>query len=105
AVGALFGALTNFMLARTNIDAANLAYPWTVGSLNARSASTVALLAACLAVFLPIAKILGRHLQLLRFSDTVAIALGTHVRHTRLAILIVTVFLTATAVAVAGPVG
>lgn len=105
AVGALFGALTNFMLARTDIDSANLAYPWTVGSLNARSASTVAVLAACLAVCLPIAKVLGRQLQLLRFSDAVAIGLGTHVRRTRLAILVVTVFLTATAVAVAGPVG
>lgn len=105
AVGALFGALTNFMLARTDIDAANLAYPWTVGSLNARSAATVAMLGACLVICLPIAKILGRHLQLLRFSDTVAVSLGTNVRYTRLAILIVTVFLTAFAVAVAGPVG
>lgn len=105
AIGALFGALTNFMLARTDIDSANLAYPWTVGSLNARSASTVAVLAVCLLVCLPIAKALGRHLQLLRFSDAIAIGLGTHVRNTRLAILVVTVFLTATAVAVVGPVG
>ncbi|NYT22268.1 iron ABC transporter permease [Alcaligenaceae bacterium] len=105
AIGALFGAITNFMLARTDIDAANLAYPWTVGSLNARSATTVATLAACLAVCLPIAKILGRDLQLLRFSDAIAIGLGTRLRRTRIAILIVTVFVTATAVAVAGPVG
>lgn len=105
AVGALFGALTNFMLARTDIDSANLAYPWTVGSLNARSASTVMVLAGCLALCLPVAKILGRQLQLLRFSDAVAIGLGTDVRRTRLAILVVTVILTATAVAVAGPVG
>src|SRR5690606_20197444 len=105
AIGALFGAVTNFMLARTDIDSANLAYPWTVGSLNARSASTVAMLALCLAICLPIAKVLGRDLQLLRFSDTVAIGLGTRVRRTRIAILIVTVFLTATAVAVVGPVG
>ena len=105
AVGALFGALTNFMLARTDIDSANLAYPWTVGSLNARSASTVMVLAASLAICLPIAKVLGRQLQLLRFSDAVAIGLGTNVRLTRLAILVVTVILTATAVAVAGPVG
>lgn len=105
AVGALFGALTNFMLARTNIDSANLAYPWTVGSLNARAPSTVIMLAACLAVCLPAAKMLGRDLQLLRFSDHVAVSLGTRVKRTRLAILVVTVLLTAAAVAVAGPVG
>src|SRR5690606_6452490 len=104
AVGALFGALTNFMLARTSIDAANLAYPWTVGSLNARSSSTVMVLAGCLLLCLPLAKALARQLQLLRFSDAIAIGLGVHVRRTRLAILVVTVLLTATAVAVAGPV-
>lgn len=105
AIGALFGALTSFMLARTDIDSANLAYPWTVGSLNARSPSTVVVLAVCLAVCLPIAKVLGRQLQLLRFSDAVATGLGTPVQRTRVAILVVTVFLTACAVAVAGPVG
>lgn len=62
-------------------------------------------LAGSLALCLPVAKILGRQLQLLRFSDAVAIGLGTDVRRTRLAILVVTVILTATAVAVAGPVG
>ena len=105
AVGALFGAITNFMLARTGIDSANLAYPWTVGSLNARSMPTVMLLAACLTVCLPVAKLLGRELQLLRFSEAIAIGLGSRVRRTRIAILAVTVVLTATAVSVAGPVG
>jgi len=105
AVGALFGALTNFMLARTDMDSANLAYPWTVGSLNARSASTVAVLAVAVAIGLPLAKLLGRELTLLRFSDAVAAGLGSRVRRTRLATLAVTVLLTATAVAVAGPAG
>ncbi|BBI52669.1 hypothetical protein HORIV_50900 [Vreelandella olivaria] len=37
-VGAVFGAVTQLMLARVAIDTANAAYPWTVGSLNARPA-------------------------------------------------------------------
>ena len=105
AVGALFGALTNFMLARTDMDSANLAYPWTVGSLNARSASTVSVLAVAVVIGLPLAKLLGKELELLRFSDAVAAGLGSQVRRTRLATLAVTVLVTATAVAVAGPVG
>lgn len=105
AIGALFGALTNFMLARTDMDSANLAYPWTVGSLNARAPASVLMLAVCLAICLPAAKLLGRQLQLLRFSDAVAVGLGAQMKRTRIAILIVTVFLTAFAVAVAGPVG
>src|SRR5690606_35483177 len=60
AVGAVFGALTNLMLARSDMDSANLAYPWTVGSLNARPAQAVWLLALGFAVCLPIAKYLGR---------------------------------------------
>src|SRR5690606_29710698 len=105
ALGALFGAVTNFMLARADIDSANLAYPWTVGSLNARAPSTVLLLALCLAVCLPAAKLMGRQLQLLRFSETVAIGLGSRVRCVRIGVLIITVALTATAVSVAGPIG
>ena len=105
ALGALFGALTNFMLARTDMDSANLAYPWTVGSLNARSPSSVLVLAASLLALLPVAKTMGRELQLLRFSDAVAVGLGSKLTYVRMILLAVTVVLTATAVAVAGPVG
>ncbi|WP_313549701.1 iron ABC transporter permease [Pseudomonas sp.] len=104
-VGALFGALTNLMLARSSIDAANQAYPWTVGSLNARSPASVQLLAIGLLIGLPLAKILGRTLEVLRFSDSVAIGLGVRIRLARVQILMLTVLLTALAVAVAGPVG
>ncbi|WP_314410107.1 iron ABC transporter permease [Pseudomonas kuykendallii] len=105
AIGAVFGALTNLMLARTDMDAANQAYPWTVGSLNARPAQAVWLLAAGLAVCLPLAKYLGRALDLMRFSDSVAVGLGVRLGAMRLLTLIVTVALTALGVAVAGPVG
>ncbi len=105
AIGVLFGALTNLMLARTDIDAANAAYPWTVGSLNARPAQAVLLLGIGLAVGLPVAKLLVRPLMLMRFSDNVAVGLGTRLRLMRLLTLALTVWLTALAVAVVGPVG
>lgn len=105
AIGVLFGALTNLMLARTDIDAANAAYPWTVGSLNARPAQAVYLLGLGLLVGLPAAKMLTRPLALMRFSDNVAIGLGTRLGLMRVLTLSVTVWLTALAVAVVGPVG
>lgn len=105
AIGVLFGALTNLMLARTDIDAANAAYPWTVGSLNARPAQAVYLLGIGLAIGLPVAKLLTRPLTLMRFSDNVAIGLGTRLRLMRILTLTLTVWLTALAVAVVGPVG
>lgn len=104
-IGVLFGALTNLMLARADIDAANAAYPWTVGSLNARPAQSIALLGIGLALALPLAKLLIRPLALMRFSDNVALGLGARLRLTRLLTLALTVWLTALAVAVVGPVG
>ena len=82
--GALFGALTNLMLARSDMDAANAAYPWTVGSLNARPADSVLLLGIGLAVGLPLAKLLVNALSLMRFSDNVAIGLGVRLQRMRL---------------------
>ncbi|TWI55560.1 iron complex transport system permease protein [Pseudomonas duriflava] len=105
AVGALFGALTNLMLARTDMDSANQAYPWTVGSLNARPAQAVWLLGIGLLAGLPVAKYLGRALTLMRFSDSVATGLGVPLKRMRVMTLLLTVFLTALAVAVVGPVG
>lgn len=105
AIGALFGALTNLMLARSDMDAANAAYPWTVGSLNARPADSVLLLGIGLALGLPLAKLLINALSLMRFSDSVAIALGVRLQLMRLLTLILCVWLTALAVAVVGPVG
>ncbi|MFH6597284.1 FecCD family ABC transporter permease [Ectopseudomonas khazarica] len=105
AIGALFGALTNLMLARSDMDAANAAYPWTVGSLNARPADSVLLLGIGLALGLPLAKLLINALSLMRFSDSVAIGLGVRLQLMRLFTLILCVWLTALAVAVVGPVG
>ena len=105
AIGALFGALTNLMLARSDMDAANAAYPWTVGSLNARPADSVLLLGIGLAAGLPLAKLLANALSLMRFSDSVAIGLGVRLQRMRLLTLALCVWLTALAVAVVGPVG
>ena len=97
--------LTNLMLARADIDAANAAYPWTVGSLNARPPLAVWLLAGGLALGLPAARLLTRPLALMRFSDSVAIGLGVRLGAMRIATLALSVALTGLAVAVAGPVG
>ena len=105
AVGVFFGALTNLMLARTGIDSANQAYPWTVGSLNARPALSVGLLALGLFLCVPVAKYVARALDQLRLSDAVAMGLGVNIARTRLLVLVLTVVLTGLAVAVAGPVG
>ncbi|WP_425591750.1 FecCD family ABC transporter permease [Halomonas getboli] len=104
-VGAVFGAVTQLLLARVDIDTANQAYPWTVGTLNARPGDAVAVLAVGLALGWPLAMALARSLSLMRFSDAVARGLGVGLRRRRAQTLGLSVLLTALAVAVAGPVG
>ncbi|QJQ97138.1 MULTISPECIES: iron chelate uptake ABC transporter family permease subunit [Halomonadaceae] len=104
-VGAVFGALTQLLLARVSIDVANAAYPWTVGTLNARPQSAVTTLAVGLPLGLMAALWLARALSVMRFSESVAQGLGQPVNRRRHQALILSVVLTALAVAVAGPVG
>lgn len=104
-VGAVFGAITQLLLARVAIDTANAAYPWTVGSLNARSGGSVQLLGIGLALGFVAALALARSLTVLRFSEATASGLGINTGARRIQILLLSVILTALAVAVAGPVG
>lgn len=104
-IGAIAGAVTQVMLSRVAIDAANAAYPWTVGSLNARSGNSVLVLAIGLAAGYAILMLITRALNTLQFSDAVAIALGTRLKATRILGLALSVLLTGLAVSVCGPVG
>ena len=104
-VGAIFGALTQLMLTRVSIDAANAAYPWTVGSLNARPDHAVLSLSLALPPALLAGIWLTRSLTVLRLSDAVATGLGVATSRCRMIALGIAVILTGLAVAVAGPVG
>lgn len=104
-VGAIFGSLTSYMLARAPIDSSNAAYGWTVGSLNARGAESARILAIGLLVGAPLALALGRYLLVMRMSDRVATGLGLRVGVVRFAALGVSITLSALSVSVAGPVG
>ncbi len=104
-IGAIAGAVTQVMLSRVAIDSANAAFPWTVGSLNARSTTAVITLAFGLVIGWVTALLLGPSLNTLQFSDPVAINLGTRLARVRALSLACAVLLTGLAVAVAGPVG
>ncbi|MGQ7299055.1 FecCD family ABC transporter permease [Marinobacter nauticus] len=104
-IGAIAGAVTQVMLSRVAIDAANAAYPWTVGSLSARSGQSVLVLGIGLAAGYLVLMSLSRALDTLQFTDSVAIALGTRLKATRIIGLGLSVMLTGLAVSVCGPVG
>ncbi|WP_240616468.1 FecCD family ABC transporter permease [Marinobacter fuscus] len=104
-IGAIAAAITQVMLSRVAIDDANAAYPWTVGSLNARNPESVKVLAAGLALGYLVLMAITRALNTLQFADAVAIALGTRLKATRILGLGLSVLLTGLAVSVCGPVG
>jgi iron complex transport system permease protein len=104
-VGAALGALTQLLLARAPIDAANQAFPWTVGSLNTRSPLAVALVGAGVAGALPVAVVLGRQLRMVRLADPVVVGLGLRVGRVRVAVIAVAVVTAGLSIAAAGPLG
>ena len=105
AIGAISGAITQVMLSSVSVDTANAAYPWTIGSLNARSEGSVQLLGYGLVAGYLLSLLLGRALSVLQLPEAVAMGLGIHPGRTRLVGLSLSVLLTGLAVAVAGPVG
>ncbi len=104
-IGAIAGAGTQLILSWVAIDDANAAFPWTIGSLNARSPDAFKLLCAGLALGVFFAYRLAKGLNALRLSETVPTTLGFNIKRLRAASLVLAVFLTGLAVAVAGPVG
>lgn len=104
-IGAIAGAITQLILSSVALDDANAAFPWTIGSLNARTPEALTLLLIGLLVcWLPALR-LSKGLNVLRLSETIPISLGINVKRLRALSLILAVILTGLAVAVAGPVG
>jgi iron complex transport system permease protein len=104
-VGAIAGAITQLLLSQVAIDIANAAYPWTVGSLSARSSLMINVLGIGLFLSLIGCLLLTHFFSLMPFSDAVVTGLGSSMKKLRITALTLSVVLTGLAVSVAGPVG
>lgn len=104
-IGAIAGAVTQLLLSQVAVDTANAAYPWTVGSLSARSGLMVSILGVGVLVSLISCLLLTHFFSLMPFSDAVVTGLGSNMKRLRVVALSLSVLLTGLAVAVAGPVG
>lgn len=101
---AMLLALVQYLLTRAQLDQAQAAQVWIVGSLNSRGWENVVPVAVALAVLLPVTVALGRKLDLLEMGDDTARALGVNVESTRLLLVLLAVALCAVATASAGPI-
>lgn len=102
AVGAVISAITSMMLLFGEINDVQQAYVWLTGSVYGRNWEHVRSLAGWLLVFLPVAFLMARSLNILNLGDEIARSLGMRVEWQRGLLLVVSVALAAVAVAVAG---
>jgi iron complex transport system permease protein len=103
-VTAMLTSVTQYLLVRAEIFEAQRAVVWLTGSLNGRGWDQVRPAGVALAVLLPVAVGLARHLRLLELGDDTARGLGGRVEPARGALLLTAVALAAVATASAGPV-
>ncbi len=100
----MLSALTSYLLTQAQIFDAQKATVWLTGSLNGRDWQHVRSIGWALAVLVPVALALSRHLRILELGDDTARALGSRVELGRGLLLVTGVVLAAVAVAAAGPV-
>lgn len=97
-------AARSYLLTRANLDVAQTAQVWLLGSLDGRGWDYVRPLAAVLVVLVPLTAIVAPRLSILELGDEAAGGLGLRVERSRLALLSCAVALAAIATAAAGPV-
>jgi iron complex transport system permease protein len=103
-VGAMLVALNSYLISRAQLDAAQSAAIWLVGTLNGRTWDYVRLLGIALALLVPPLLILGARLRMLEMGDDSAQALGVPVGRSRLLLVVLAVAVCAVATAATGPV-
>lgn len=104
-VAALMSALTTMMIIFSPRNDAGQAYLWMTGSVYAASWQKVALLLPWTIALLPAALLLTRHVNVQQLGDEVAIGAGSAVQRTRFMLLLISVGLAGSAVAVGGGIG
>jgi iron complex transport system permease protein len=101
-ITALASAVTSFAIAFSDLHAASQAMVWLVGSVYGRSWEQLGPLVGWMAIFGPLACLLGRELDVLALGDDLAGSLGSRVERGRGLLLLCAVALAAAAVATAG---
>ncbi|ADD44157.1 FecCD family ABC transporter permease [Stackebrandtia nassauensis] len=97
-------SITELVLARQNLHAAQGLLTWTLGYLNGRDYASALPVLIGLAVLIPVAVLCSARLRALHFGDDTASTLGVSPGATRALALLIAVLLAGLAVGVAGPI-
>lgn len=104
-ISATAGALTMLMIILSPINAASQAYTWLTGSIYGASWDNVYTLLPWVSVFVPLALVYARNVNVQELGDELAQGLGASVQLHRCILLFISVALAGSAVAVAGAIG
>ncbi|WP_010275211.1 FecCD family ABC transporter permease [Paenibacillus senegalensis] len=104
-VSAVMSALTMLMISVSPSQSAGQAYIWMAGSVYGSSWSNVLTLLPWVVVFIPFAFIYARNITVQELGDDVAMGLGSSLQRQRAVLLLISVALAGSAVAVAGAIG
>ncbi|RNB83903.1 iron ABC transporter permease [Brevibacillus nitrificans] len=104
-VAATTSALTMLMLVLSPITAASKAYIWMTGSIYGASWENVYSLLPWVLIFIPLALLYARNVNVQELGDDMARGLGASVQLHRVILLFISVALAGSAVAVAGAIG
>lgn len=104
-IAAIAGAGTSVLMTFGQINSVTQALIWMTGSVYGRSWEHILLLLPWLGIFVPLALLLSRELNVLHLGDDVARGLGSKVEWQRFLLLVTSVALTGASVATAGTIG
>ncbi len=104
-IAAIGSAGTTFLLVRSMLEEALPAQVWLMGSLSGSNDVDVRRMGLGLLILIPVALVMAVPLRTLQLGDEVARGLGVPLESTRLMLILIGCALSATAVAVAGPIG
>jgi len=105
AIGAMLGAVNDYLLTRAELERAQVARTWLFGSLHATTWNTATLVTIGCTVLIPLALALAHRLRMIELGDDLAAAMGLSVVRSKIMLLSVAVALTAVAIVGAGPIG
>lgn len=103
-MGAFMQSIVVYTLSKANEADLQGAARWMAGSLNQASWKLVVPVATFVVILLPSIIFLAHRLSVLRLGDELAAGLGLNVNLTRMAVMMLAVFLTAVATAAVGPI-
>mgnify|MGYP000622039602 CR=1 FL=1 len=104
ACASVLSAVIQWLLTRSDLNRAQAALAWLIGSLGDVTMRQVAMLAVALAILTPLAAMIVPDLRAMRLGDDTAAGLGVPVRRRRAMVLLLVVLVVAACASVAGPV-